>query len=113
MLAKNLCHEAGFWLGRLASEVQPFASHSHDTFAHATMSLDLVSLPVLGSVRNWSSPSQVPQYKVSDLIVCVRDKQAEVCTMRAFEKGELLFLPLSNEFKDSLQRALFSAHLEH
>ncbi len=73
----------------------------------------MVPLPVLGSVRTWSSPSQVPQYKVSDLIVCIRDKPAEVWTMRAFEKGELLFLPLSSEFKDSLHRALLSAHLEH
>ena len=74
--------------------------------------LILLSPTAPGSIRKPSSLSQVPQYKATDLIVCIRDKQAEVWTMRSFEKGELLFLPLSNEFKDSLQRASGNAHLE-
>ena len=42
----------------------------------------------------------LPRYTDKDLVVCIRDQEVEVWTVRDFEKGALVFGPETNEYKN-------------
>jgi hypothetical protein len=57
--------------------------------------------------------SGMPTYTDKDFVVCIRDHQPEVWTLRPFGKGEIAFAPETNQFMDRNWCQATSALVRH